>query len=59
MWANEFDLFRQWLAAPFTTKLPLMFLVLILAVFMVIAWIAYDNLDIVQRGYKTVEELSK
>lgn len=56
---QEWESFKTWLTAPFTSKLPFSAIVIMVAFFFIVMWIVYDNLDIVTRGFKTIEEATK
>ncbi len=50
MLQDEWDKFTAWLAAPFTTDIPMWQLMITFAIFILIAWAVWDNLDILKKG---------
>lgn len=59
MLTAEWEAFKQWLAAPFTTRISPTTLLIMVALFFVILWIVYDNLDIITKGFKTIAEVGE
>jgi hypothetical protein len=51
----EWEAFKLWITAPFTQRIPPITLLVIVAISFVLIWVVYDNLDIIKRGFKTVE----
>lgn len=53
--SEEWSNFKNWCSAPFKQPMPIWVLVALVGAFVVVAFIVYDNLDIITRGYKDVE----
>lgn len=47
---DEWKRLTAWFSAPFTTAIPLWQLMTTFAIFVVIAWAVWDNLDILKKG---------
>lgn len=50
---EEWEKFKGWLSAPFTTQLPMWQAMLVFVLFVVIAWFVVDNLEILKQGLTT------
>lgn len=47
---NEFDKFKGWVTAPFTTQVPMWQAILTFIVFVIIAYVVVDNLELLKKG---------
>lgn len=47
---DEVDRLKNWVTAPFTTNIPMWQMFIVVAVFSVITYVVWDNLDLLKKG---------
>ncbi len=47
---QEYETFKGWLTAPFTTQVPMWKMIITFIVFVVIAYFVVDNLELLKKG---------